>query len=833
MATVKFGRYQIIKEIGRGGMATVYHAYDPTFEREVAIKVLPPEFLHNSQFRARFEREAKTIASLEHAAIVPLYDFGEQDGQPYIVMRFMSGGSLEDRLKKGALSPSEAAQIIVRLAPALDAAHQRGIIHRDLKPGNILFDTYGDAFLSDFGIARLTQEGAATLTGGAIIGTPAYMSPEQIQGEKTLDGRSDIYALGIIFFQMLTGKIPYQSDTPAKLMMMHLTDPIPHLMDVKGDLPPTIEPVIEKSLAKDPAQRFGTASEMAQALRTAIRLGRLKETPPPQAPAASAPGLETVVAPIPEPRPAGLTPAPLDKVAAPTAYGTIAEETAARTGDETITEAAPTYPPGDGATIAEIPLAARATGVPISAAPLAPGLEVVGAPAVKPGKAGPSRKLPVWIYIVIGLVVLCGFAGAIAGGVYYLSKGGGKPTEAALVPTTPPEPTQPGVGGQANPTGTPTWIPFPTEASPTAPVETGQLSLMYFYDPGTFQDQAVRKALDEYQTLNPNITISISQVTRDQINTVWRKDVSAGGGPDLYIANTTGYIHDLAKDGLILRLDDYVAGEIGNYSKVALDTVYVNGSIYGLPMTIGVVGIYFDRSKVTTPPANMNELMSFVKKGDILVIPRDIYYVYGFFGAFGGNLMDPNGRCIADQNGFIDAFHFLSELQKAGAIFEPDYITAIQTFLGGKADMMINGYWEIQNFKNALGDKLALAPIPAGEQYPSTPDVETDGIYINPHSNHIKQALDLALYLTSPEGQQILANVGYMPPVRYDVAGIDPIIAEFAKLADSGYIFPKDPGIGNFWNPFNEALANLLNGQSDPKTAVTKACAEMNKLNGK
>ena len=131
MATVKFGRYQIIKEIGRGGMATVYHAYDPTFEREVAIKVLPPEFLHNSQFRARFEREAKTIASLEHAAIVPLYDFGEQDGQPYIVMRFMSGGSLEDRLKKGALSPSEAAQIIIRLAPALDAAHQRGIIHRD------------------------------------------------------------------------------------------------------------------------------------------------------------------------------------------------------------------------------------------------------------------------------------------------------------------------------------------------------------------------------------------------------------------------------------------------------------------------------------------------------------------------------------------------------------------------------------------------------------------------------------------------------------------------------------------------------------------------------
>jgi arabinogalactan oligomer/maltooligosaccharide transport system substrate-binding protein len=195
--------------------------------------------------------------------------------------------------------------------------------------------------------------------------------------------------------------------------------------------------------------------------------------------------------------------------------------------------------------------------------------------------------------------------------------------------------------------------------------------------------------------------------------------------------------------------------------------------------------------------------------------------------------MDPNGRCIADQNGFIDAFYFLSELQKAGAIFEPDYTTAIQLFIGGKADMMINGYWEIKNFKNALGVNLGLAPIPAGEQYPSTPEVESDGIYINPHSNNIKQALDLALYLTGSEGQQILANVGNMPPVRYDVAGIDSIVAEFVKLADSGYILPKDPGILNFRNPFNGALADLLSGQSDAKTAVTKACAEMNKLNGK
>jgi len=195
-------------ELGRGGMATVYHAYDPSFERDVAIKVLPAAFLHDPQFRTRFEREAKMIALLEHPAIVPVYDFGEQDEQPYIVMRYMAGGSLADHLMKGAVPLDETARIIARLAPALDAAHARGIIHRDLKPGNVLFDQYGNAFLSDFGIARLTQSAATTITGEAIVGTPAYMSPEQVQGTKAIDGRADIYAMGVLIYQMLTGQAP-------------------------------------------------------------------------------------------------------------------------------------------------------------------------------------------------------------------------------------------------------------------------------------------------------------------------------------------------------------------------------------------------------------------------------------------------------------------------------------------------------------------------------------------------------------------------------------------------------------------------------------------------
>lgn len=271
MTTEKFGRYEIKGELGRGGMASVFKAYDPRFEREVAIKVLPREFLHDPQFKTRFDREAKMVALLEHPAIVPVYDFGEEEGQPYIVMRYMSGGSLADKVKQGPMPVNEVVKMVSRLAPALDAAHSKGIIHRDMKPGNILFDQYGNAFLSDFGIARLKQSTSATLTGGAILGTPAYMSPEQVQGGMEIDGRSDIYALGVILFQVLAGKTPYNADTAAKLMMMHILEPVPSLLGEKADLPPAFDAVIEKAMAKDPDDRFQTSQELADAAEEVAR----------------------------------------------------------------------------------------------------------------------------------------------------------------------------------------------------------------------------------------------------------------------------------------------------------------------------------------------------------------------------------------------------------------------------------------------------------------------------------------------------------------------------------------------------------------------------------
>jgi len=262
----KFGPYEIKGELGRGGMATVYRAYDPRFEREVAVKVLPREFLHDPQFRVRFEREIKTVAKLEHPAIVPVYDVGEEDGQPYFVMRFMSGGSLSDWIKRGAFSLQDTARIIERLASALAYAHQKGIIHRDLKPGNILFDQNGEPYITDFGIAKFT-EAATNVTGSAIIGTPAYMSPEQAQSDK-VDGRSDIYGMGVIIYEMLCGKQPYEADTPMGVVIKHITDPVPDISDTNPKLSQGVGDIIKIAMAKDKNERYPTMTDLANAVNS-------------------------------------------------------------------------------------------------------------------------------------------------------------------------------------------------------------------------------------------------------------------------------------------------------------------------------------------------------------------------------------------------------------------------------------------------------------------------------------------------------------------------------------------------------------------------------------
>ena len=249
-------------------MATVYRAYDPSFDREVAVKVLPREMVHNLVFRVRFKRELKMIASLEHPAIVPVYDVGEEsDGRQYFVMRYMGGESLSDWIKRGALSLQDTAILIERLASALDYAHQKGIVHRDIKPDNVLFDDTNHPYLTDFGIAKLT-ESAISATGGGTMGTPAYVSPEQAQGAN-VDSRADIYGMGVMIYEMLTGTKPYDAESPMSVAVRHITEPIPDILQANPALPIEVDTIIRTAMAKDREDRYPTAKELSRALNRA------------------------------------------------------------------------------------------------------------------------------------------------------------------------------------------------------------------------------------------------------------------------------------------------------------------------------------------------------------------------------------------------------------------------------------------------------------------------------------------------------------------------------------------------------------------------------------
>lgn len=265
------GPYRIINQIGKGGMATVYKAYQASVDRYVAIKVLPSQLAESKEFAARFQQEARIIAKLEHPHILPVFDYGESDGIAYFVMRYLEAGTLKDRMESHRPLPlDEIDRILTQLADALSYAHSQGIVHRDLKPANALIDLHGNVFLTDFGIARLLESASPRLTQtDAIMGTPAYISPEQAQSHP-VDQRSDIYSLGIILYEMVTGQVPFMADTPLAVLFKHITDPLPPPSSVKPDISTSIERVILKALAKHPQDRFATAGEFVQAWKQAL-----------------------------------------------------------------------------------------------------------------------------------------------------------------------------------------------------------------------------------------------------------------------------------------------------------------------------------------------------------------------------------------------------------------------------------------------------------------------------------------------------------------------------------------------------------------------------------
>jgi hypothetical protein len=270
----QLGPYQIVAPLGEGGMAAVYRAYQPSMDRYVALKILPRYFASDPEFIGRFEREAKVIAKFQHPHILPVFDYGQEDGYTYIVMPFVEGGTLANLLEGHPVSLSQIQRAIAQVGDALDHAHSQGVVHRDVKPSNILVDPSGNCLLADFGVAKIVESTAQFTRTGGTFGTPAYMSPEQIEGQE-LDGRSDVYSLGIVLYEMATGRPPYRAKTPPAIFVKHLVDPPPSPRALNPALPEVVEQVILKALAKDREGRYATAGDMVQALQAATELAAL------------------------------------------------------------------------------------------------------------------------------------------------------------------------------------------------------------------------------------------------------------------------------------------------------------------------------------------------------------------------------------------------------------------------------------------------------------------------------------------------------------------------------------------------------------------------------
>jgi len=378
----------------------------------------------------------------------------------------------------------------------------------------------------------------------------------------------------------------------------------------------------------------------------------------------------------------------------------------------------------------------------------------------------------------------------------------------------------------------------PSQAASSAPSQapaalSGSLTIWHSYGSGAGTEAAALKTVtDKILAANPGLTLTIQDVKFDDLFKKFELEAASGGGPDLFIAPNDSLGKE-ARAGLFLDITSMLDGKLTNDAQVSIDGSKVDGKLYMVPESLKAVAMYYDKSKIATPPATTDALLAGVKDGSIKAgfDAHSSYHSFGWWAAFGGQLMDASGKCVADTTGVADAYKYFQDLQTAGAKWYDKYDDLASDFKAGKIDLIVDGPWASGGYKDALKDNLAVAPMPAGPKGKSAPLTGVDGWYINTNAKDPQLAVNFALEMVKAENEQVFVDTAGHIPADTTITITDPITLKFAEAVKTGFPRPQVPQLDNFWGNFDNALKEVVQKGTDPQTAATTACAAMNTAN--
>ena len=362
----------------------------------------------------------------------------------------------------------------------------------------------------------------------------------------------------------------------------------------------------------------------------------------------------------------------------------------------------------------------------------------------------------------------------------------------------------------------------------------GKLTVWHSYSSGGAGEvDAFNQGLKLFQADNPDAQVEVLDIPFDQLFNKFKTESATGGGPDLFIGPNDS-LGDLARAGLLMNLDGKVPG-LDNDTQVSVDGSKVDGKLYQVPESLKALAMYYNKDKVKTVPQTTADMLTAQKAGTKFGFntAAGAYYMFGFFGAYGGQLFDSTGKCIADQGGYADAFQFLKDMKTAGAQYYSDGDKFDQTFQSGNLDAVVEGPWKLADFKKSLGDKLGVAPIPAGPKGPASPMTGVDGWNINVNTKNLDGAIGFATYMTSPKVEQIFVDSAGHIPANKNVQVNDAFSKQFAQAVATGYPRPQNPELSAYWDNMNNAVNKLVDAGGDPKSLVADFAKAVNTANKK